>query len=111
MVDDRCCQTTEYTGNEDDIILKDEMYVYFKEWRRKSGLNAEVSRDEFFKLLENMDSSESQLRELDRIRVYRGYLANAMKCARHAGHFHHDLFESLTGSLSLNGIGKGLGSE
>ena len=63
----------EYTANEDDKILKKDVYPQFKEWCKQQGLKSIPSSTKFFRVLRDAGIEAVQLREFERERVYVGY--------------------------------------
>lgn len=66
----------EYTADEDDKIMKKDLYPQFKTWCNTQGLKIIPSSQKFFKFLANAGIEAAQLREFDRERVYIGYICH-----------------------------------
>ncbi|MFC1755104.1 phage/plasmid primase, P4 family, partial [Thermoproteota archaeon] len=67
----------EYTGDDEDIIIKDDIYnLGFKKWCIEKNLKPIPTRAQFFKALRDEQIDARQSREYDMKRVYFGYKCN-----------------------------------
>ena len=66
----------EYTADENDIIIKKDLYPKFKKWCETQGLKAAPTSQKFFKALANAGIEAVQSRDYNMERIYRGYVCN-----------------------------------